>query len=67
MGLPFPEGLSAKCTDDRKRAMLKFAQQLFEIVGNVGGLPYPEGTEPKVTDQEQRLMVKINAMQNALP
>lgn len=66
MGLPFPEGLTAKCSDTRKRAMLKFAQSLFEQVGNVGGLPYPEGSEPKVTDQEQRLMVKINAMQAAV-
>lgn len=46
--------------------MLKFAQELFNLVGNVGGLPYPEGTEPRVTDQEQRLMVKINKMQSAV-
>lgn len=56
------EGNVSRSTDNEIRSLEKWADLLYQSVGNVASLPFPEGSKPLPSDNEQRLIVKIEAM-----
>jgi len=57
----FPEGDTAKPTDDVLRSLHKECSLLFISVGNKPS-PFPEGCKPLPQDREERLRKKINIL-----
>lgn len=57
------DGSNTPLASDNEWVLLcKWADSLYQMVGNVGSLPFPEGSRPLPTDGEERLEQKINAM-----
>jgi hypothetical protein len=58
----FPEGNTAKSTDDELRSLHKLCQLLYDANAPGDLTPFPEGNAPRASDDEQRLLIKINAL-----
>jgi hypothetical protein len=57
----FPENNTILPKDNELRALAKWCDCLYQVVGNVAG-PFPEGSIPLASDGEDRLAKKINLM-----
>jgi len=56
-----PEGNTILPQDGEWRTLMKWADALYQSVGNVA-CAFPEGTQPLPGDGEERLKMKINKM-----